>query len=461
MDEKVITVFKNSKYVVSSNLGKEIIEGSSPAGMNGVNVSFHIEQVHPVYSFFYWEISPITGSFSDFWAHSGGNFIDGEPGNWYNLGGFTSTGHLTFKINPDLLPELDERFAVKFYTSAADPGFGVAPVASVTFTIIDDDPIRVVGNNSANILKGQSGSDTILGKGGDDTLTGGRGDDLLDGGAGVDRMTGGLGNDTFVVDNVLDQAIEAAKQGIDLVKSSVSFTLGANVENLTLTGASGLNGYGNELANTLTGNAGSNILDGKGGIDTMRGGAGNDVYYVDNAKDQVSEAASQGNDKVISGVSYALAAGQAIETLQAATGKASITLTGNEKANALIGNAGANRLDGGTGKDMLTGGAGADTFVFSTKLGSANVDHISDYAATGDTFELAQGVFKALTLGDLAASAFKDIASGAVDTSDRILYNHGTGELYYDADGNGAAKAILFAIVDTKVTLNYHDFLIT
>ncbi len=388
------------------------------------------------------------------------NTPGGEPGDDFSSSGYTYGGFLDFKINPDLMAELDEKFAINFYLSVTDPDFGRAPVASATFTIIDDDPIRVVGDNSANVLKGQSGSDTILAKGGDDTIIGGRGDDLLDGGVGIDKMTGGLGNDTFVVDNILDQAIEAAKQGTDLVKSSVSFTLGANVENLTLTGSDSLAGYGNELANIVIGNSGSNILDGKGGIDTMRGGAGNDVYHVDHAKDQVIEAASQGNDKVISSVSYTLAAGQAVETLQAVSGKAGISLVGNEKANTLVGNAGANTLDGGLGKDILSGGTGADTFVFSTKLGSANVDHISDYTAAGDTFELAHGVFKALALGDLAAGAFKDITSGTLDASDRVLYNRATGEVFYDADGNGATKAVLFAVVDTKVALDHHDFFI-
>ena len=456
----MVVISKSGNYTVSSSFGREIVEGTSAVGTNGQIVSMQIDQINPVYRSFYWEIVPLSGQNGDFWVDFGSNVIGGEPGWLDHISGFTHDGYLEFKINPDKLAELDEKFAIKFYLSPYDAGIGRAPVTSATFTIIDDDPIRVVGNNSANILNGQSGSDTILGKGGDDTLIGGRGDDLLDGGTGADKMTGGLGNDTFVVDNVLDQVIEAAKQGTDLVKSSVSFTLGANVENLTLTGANGLSGYGNELANVLIGNAGKNILDGKGGIDTMRGGAGNDVYYVDNAKDQVIEVASQGTDKVISAVSYALATGQAVEALEAVAGKVGISLTGNDKANTLVGNAGANRLDGGTGKDVLTGGAGADTFVFSTKLSNANVDHISDYAATGDTFELAQGVFKALTLGDLAASAFKDIASGAVDTSDRVLYNRGTGELFYDADGNGASKAILFAVVDTKVALNHHDFFI-
>ena len=200
-------------------------------------------------------------------------------------------------------------------------------------------------------------------------LTGNAGNNLLDGGAGADSMTGGLGDDTYVVDHADDRANETPGGGIDTVLSSVSLTLRANLENLVLTGAAAINGYGNGEANILIGNGAANLLDGRTGADTMEGRAGNDIYMVDDAGDVVIEAAGGGADEVQASVSYTLSAN--VERLKL-MGTGDIDATGNGLANNLVGNAGDNRLDGGAGADTMAGGLGDDTYVIDNAKDLAN-----------------------------------------------------------------------------------------
>jgi trimeric autotransporter adhesin len=203
------------------------------------------------------------------------------------------------------------------------------------------------------------------------TLVGNAGSNILDGGAGADTMIGGAGNDAYFVDNASDVVIENANAGTDTVYASAHFRLSANVENLILQGGADLQGYGNNLANTLYGNAGNNLLDGDAGADTMVGGAGNDVYFVDNGGDQVVENANAGIDTVYASISYALAAN--IENLTL-TGTSNIDGTGSSDNNTITGNSGNNTLDGSAGADTMSGGAGNDAY-FVDNAGDAVVEN--------------------------------------------------------------------------------------
>ena len=167
---------------------------------------------------------------------------------------------------------------------------------------------------------------------------------VLDGSTGADEMWGAGGNDTYIVDDTGDSIWEDVGQGVDLVKSSVTFTLSADVENLTLTGTSAINGTGNALANLLSGNSAANVL---------AGGAGNDTYVVSSG-DTVTEGSNAGTDTVQSDVTWTLASNVENLTL---TGTGVINGTGNTLANILIGNAAANTLSGWPERTDV-GGAG-------------------------------------------------------------------------------------------------------
>jgi serralysin len=311
------------------------------------------------------------------------------------------------------------------------------------FNVIGNDRDNsLIGNASANILQGGAGNDVLNGGLGADTLSGGSGDDvyivdnladkvnelageghdlvktsvshalsanvedalalgaaavnltgndldntltgnaaanILNGGRGADILIGGAGNDVYVVDNDGDVVQETSSllSEIDTVQSSISYTLGANLERLTLTGSADLNGTGNALNNLLTGNTGNNLLNGGLGADTMIGGAGNDTYVVDNLKDVVRETSTLASeiDTVQSSISYTLGANLENLTL---TGSADLNGTGNALNNALTGNDGNNLLNGGAGNDLLLGGAGNDTLIgglgADTLIGGAGAD---------------------------------------------------------------------------------------
>ena len=142
---------------------------------------------------------------------------------------------------------------------------------------------RVFGGDGNDALTGGAGADTLNGRAGNDILNGGAGNDTLDGGAGADAMTGGLGDDTYIVDDAGDTVNEQANQGTDLVSTTLlAYTLGATLENLTYTGTGtdSFKGTGNASNNVIVGGAGSDLIYLQtGGVDTVDGGAGNDLFF--------------------------------------------------------------------------------------------------------------------------------------------------------------------------------------
>ncbi len=297
------------------------------------------------------------------------------------------------------------------------------------------------------------------------SLIGNDGANVLNGGAGADILVGRQGDDFYYVDNAGDRIVEAAGQGSDRIFASASYTLAADADIELLTtdfhaGTAAINLTGNAAGNTIFGNDGANILDGKAGADILVGRLGDDWYYVDSAGDRVLDNVGEGIDRLFASASYTLTAEAEVElmTTDFHAGTNAIDLTGNELANVIYGNDGINILDGRGGSDVLVGRAGGDTFAFTTALGAGNVDRLVDFAAGSDRIALDDAVFTQLGAhGSLNATAFV-AGAAAADADDRIVYNSATGQLFYDADGNGAGAAVQFATLATGLSLTAGDF---
>ncbi len=332
--------------------------------------------------------------------------------------------------------------------------------------------IAIADNVSIENARGGVGADTLRGTSAANILDGGAGNDTLDGGTGNDTLLGGTGNDTYLVDSAGDRLIESSAQAgeIDNVQASLSWTLSANLENLTLTGNGKFSGRGNGLDNSLTGNGAANVLDGGAGADSLIGGAGNDIYVVDNLSDVIQENQTDAAeiDSVRAWRDWTLGDNLenltllGVKPLHGSGNGLNNNLTGNGNANSLDGGAGNDTLVGASGNDTLTGGAGSDTFAFTTPLNALrNVDTVTDFSSGMDKLQLSPAIFRALDFsGAPDSAAFFHTGSAAQDANDRILYDQSSGGLYYDADGSGTLAAIKFATLLASPTLLYSDFFV-
>ncbi len=295
--------------------------------------------------------------------------------------------------------------------------------------------VAITGNAGANNLTGGISNDSLIGGSGNDTLIGNDGNDILDGGAGTDSLVGGSGNDTYVVDAATDVVNEtvAGSNGTDTVQAAISYTLGTDLENLTLTGTSAINGVGNALDNVITGNSAANLLTGGGGADTLDGANGSDIYYMISASDYAGDVVSDTGESGIDELRFAATVASTLTLSSSVTGIESITIgtgttatattTGTAALNVdvsifitnirVTGNAGTNSINGGSGNDSLLGGAGNDTL-----FGGIGADSL--VGGTGsDTFKFAAGN----TGQTFGTDTISDYAKGAVGTGDLIDYS--------------------------------------
>jgi Ca2+-binding RTX toxin-like protein len=417
----------------------------------------------------------------------GSDFLDGGAGADTMSGG---TGNDYYAVDNvgDIVTEaenagIDLVFTTIDYTLGANVERLAAYDESSTYAL------TLTGNALNNEIIGNDGADLIIGGGGADVLRGGGGDDtyLVDSYDDVVAETQDGGNDSVLFAGTTSNAFHS-NFDYSLTRSVYPFTPALVIRDQS-TGVEHLGVYDQASTNAvslrgsiyddlLTGNDGSNLLDGQAGNDTIIGYRGDDVYFIGEAGDQVIEQANEGYDTVFIGRNLPDRYNTPDPTIThytlddnaeriVATGYGAptgLTLTGNALNNEIYDNSGSSIIDGGAGSDILTGNGGNDAFVFSTALGPDNVDQLTDFAPGGDRIWLDDAIFTGLAPGTLSAGEYHSGTADnwqAQDGDDHILYDSSTGNLYFDADGNGAQAAQLFATVHEGLSaLSAADFIV-
>ncbi|HEX9955420.1 MAG TPA: calcium-binding protein [Allosphingosinicella sp.] len=256
------------------------------------------------------------------------------------------------------------------YSRTANPAGGfngwISDGAGYLLTFTGIERFNLSGSGANDELAGGDLDDILIGAGGNDILRGFGGADQIIGGAGIDTLIGGAGDDTYLDHEAGDTVIEEANGGIDQIRTTaLNYTLPDNVEWLRGMASVAQQLTGNTLDNTLIGTNYNDILDGGAGADRMFGGYGNDIYYIDNIADTISEDlfGDGGIDEIRTSLAvFSLTSVYNVENLTGvlATGQ---TLTGNEFNNTIRGGAGNDTIDGGAGFDRMEGGAGNDTYL--------------------------------------------------------------------------------------------------
>ena len=371
------------------------------------------------------------------------SIIGGADASKFTIG--SSTGALSFVTAPNFELPTDAGgnnvYDVIVQASDGHGGIDTQAIAVSVQNVVGATINGTAGNDAIDMTHTVAGQplptneeDTINAGGGKDTINALGGNDFINGGAGADTMFGGTGNDTYVVDHSGDVVNETGGNGLDLIQSTITFSLSdavhaiGAIENLSLTGTAAIDGTGNALANVITGNSGNNIIAGLGGADNLDGGGGTDTatYVASSAGVNVSLMTGVGNggdadgdtlfnfenltgsgfgdtlegnsgnnvlvggagidtisyEHATSGVTVNLATTSVQATVGAGSDRLSgfenITgsslgdsLTGTSGANTIIGGGGVDKIQGGGGADTLTGGLGADKFVFAALTDSA------------------------------------------------------------------------------------------
>jgi Ca2+-binding RTX toxin-like protein len=307
----------------------------------------------------------------------------------------------------------------------------------------------LVGNQHANwiiadggndLVQGLAGADTLYGSTGDDTLEGGQGNDTLHGESGNNILEGGQGADAHFGAGGFAVASYRQATGAVQVYLDGSGTNTGEAQGDTYDSVNGLWGSGH--ADVLVGNHYGNWIIADAGHDLVSGGLGSDTLY-----------GSTGHDTLNGGGDHDVLYGEGGD--DALWGSAGADrLLGGDGHDTLRGEDGADTLDGGAGTDQLVGGAGRDVFVAE----AGSVDGFIDFTAGEDKIQLSGSGF-GLGAGALSTAAFRQ-AGVALTGAQKVLYDRGTGDVWYDADGVGAGAAIKLAMIGAGKAVTASDFLI-
>lgn len=422
-----------------------------------------------------------TGNASDntLVGNSGNNRLDGGQGNDILIGGLGDDTYIVdspFDATVELQDEgIDTVLASTSY---------ILP-KNIENLSLQDGAYSGTGNDLNNVLTGNAADNTLYGLGGND---------ILDGNGGNDSLFGGQGNDTYYIDSFGDKVYEKPNEGDDKVIINIliagTYLVPDNVERAVLATNSLVKIIGNKLGNdiqggdnndtifgdendtapgddhilggagsdSLYGMNGNDYLDGGSGADFLYGGRGNDTYIIDNTNDQVFESLAQGQDLVISYVSYSLP--DNVEGLEL-RGMTNLNAIGNSLNNLIKGNNADNLIDGREGSDFLTGLDGADTFQFSAKpksFSASQADHITDFnpdAGTNqDRITISKTAFGIESNAQVSLRTINSQAelTGALSSNSLFIYDSRSGSLYWNQNGQlaGAGAGGIFAILDNK-----------
>jgi Ca2+-binding RTX toxin-like protein len=317
-------------------------------------------------------------------------------------------------------------------TEAANSGNNTEQTSASVTLAANVQNLTGTGSGALTLTGNTTNDDVITANTGADSLVAGSGNATLISGAGVDTMVAGAGNDTFVVANSSDVITASTAKTGNIVQSSVSYVLAANLLNLSGTASGNISLTGNALADTITANSGTDTLISGTGVDTLVGGSGNDTFVVNNSNDAITVSSAKAGNVVQSSVNYVLPAN--LLSLSG-TNTSNISLTGNTLADKITANSGNDTLVSGTGIDTLVGGSGNDTFVINNSSDAITVTS----AKAGNVVQSSVNYVLPTNLLNVTGTGSSNLSLTGNASADTITANSGNDTL---VAGSGVATLV-------------------